>query len=472
MVSVALGSLRSRLRRRVDPVWATVTVLLWLVVTLGVVASLAGRLLLESRPPISSAVPVLTATPAATAHATLEVDVDQWRLRIDGPPGGRVLVEVEGRPLTVVTLDEHGSAEIGEPVAGRVPAISVVQLAETEVSLERVLLPTPMATRTARAPASHTPTATPSPTASATLTPSPTQTTPPTETPTPSAPAPAVPSATSPPSRSHAPKPSATPSRIAAPPTPAVAAPPVLQLVTDAGPRIALTFDGGASSNRTAELLRVLRELHLKATLFLTGQFIEREPELLRQALLDGHEIGNHTFSHPHLTTYASNGRHQLLPGVTREYLLDQLRRTEEAFTRATGRRMVPLWRAPYGEENATLRGWAAELGYLHVRWSSLSGSSLDSWDWVNDEHSRLYEDPDHMIERLLAFPRLEGGIVLMHLASDRAVPPWKALPRLVTTLRERSIEPVRVSNLLEGSKTWRPRYEAASRRHHRVFPD
>jgi len=446
-----------------------VTVLLCLSVALCGVGLLVGRLLLESRPATEGAPPTPGTTPAAAVHAILSHEAGQWRLRIDGPPGRRVLVEIDGQPLTVVTLDEHGTAEVGEPATGPLPRLSVVLLSGPEVPVERVR---PAATAATRE----------SPTPTATVPPSPTPSAIPSPTPTPSATATAVPTATrTPPATASAtpttvlptrPTPTARPSRTAAPPTPAVAAPPVLHLVTDAGPRIALTFDGGASSNGTAELLRLLRELHLKATLFLTGEFIEREPELLRQALLDGHEIGNHTFTHPHLTTYASNGRHQLLPGVTHEFLLDQLRRTEEAFTRATGRRMAPLWRAPYGEENATLRGWAAELGYLHVRWSSLSGSSLDSWDWVNDEHSRLYEDPDHMIERLLAFPRLEGGIVLMHLASDRAVPPWHALPRLVATLRERAIEPVRVSDLLVGSRTWRPRYQAASRRHRRVFPD
>ncbi len=464
MLSTACAPLGSALRRRLDPVWAVVIVLSCLTVVLGCVALLAGRLVLESRPAIATALPPPAATPATTARSTLRRDAGQWRLRIEGPPGRRVLVDMDDQPLTVVTLDEHGSAEIGEPAAGPAPSLSVVLLPESEIPVERIAgtetakTPTARATPTlaATAAASLTPTASSTATAVSTSTPTPTATA--------SASPTAVPPATA--------TPASTPSRAAVPPTPAVAAPPVLHLVIDAGPRIALTFDGGASSNGTTELLRLLRELHLKATLFLTGEFIEREPELLRQALLDGHEIGNHTFSHPHLTTYASNGRHQLLPGVSREFLHDQLRRTEEAFTRATGRRMAPLWRAPFGEENATLRGWAAELGYLHVRWSSLSGSSLDSWDWVNDEHSRLYEDPDKMIERLLAFPRLEGGIVLMHLASDRAVPPWKALPRLVTILRERAIEPVRVSDLLTASRTWRPQYLAASRRHRQVFPE
>ena len=127
---------------------------------------------------------------------------------------------------------------------------------------------------------------------------------------------------------------------------------------------------------------------------------------------------------------------------------------------------MASLWRAPYGEENRTLRAWALEMGYLHVRWSSLRGASLDSRDWVDDEHSRLYQDADRMVERLLRFPQLGGGIVLMHLASDRPEPPWTALPGFVERLRQRGIEPTRVSDLLRASTLWRPWLDRAESRH------
>jgi peptidoglycan/xylan/chitin deacetylase (PgdA/CDA1 family) len=234
--------------------------------------------------------------------------------------------------------------------------------------------------------------------------------------------------------------------------------------VTDAGPRLALTFDGDTVVRGASELLDLLEELDLRVTLFVSGRFIERQPALIRRAVLTGHEIGNHTYAHPHLTTYASNRRHDMRPGVTRERFVDELRRTEEVFRRATGRAMAPLWRAPYGEENGTLRRWALDEGYLHVRWSSLGGASLDSHDWVDDEHSPLYRDPDRMARRLLRFPRLEGGIVLMHLGSERPTPPWTALPGLVESLRTRGIQIVPVTDMLQASSIWRPWLERARR--------
>jgi len=243
-----------------------------------------------------------------------------------------------------------------------------------------------------------------------------------------------------------------------------------LHLVLDDGPRIAITFDGGSSGNGTAQLLDLLRRQHLRATLFLTGGFIRSHAGLVRQALLDGHEVGNHTWSHSHLTTYARNRRQQLLAGVTRPWFRQQLRRTEDLFYRTTGHRMAPMWRAPFGEENRQLRAWAYEMGYLHVRWSSLRGASLDSWDWVADEHSRLYENPARMLRRLLKFPRLEGGIVLMHLATQRQQPPWQVLPELLKTLRERRITPGTVTELLEASPTWRPRLARARELHRQTY--
>jgi peptidoglycan/xylan/chitin deacetylase (PgdA/CDA1 family) len=242
----------------------------------------------------------------------------------------------------------------------------------------------------------------------------------------------------------------------------------VLQLVDDAGPRIAITFDGNASSNRTEELLDLLQQLDLELTLFVTGRFIEKHPAVVRRAVLAGHEIGNHTYSHPHLTTYADNRRHRTLPGMDRATLQRELRRTEEAFRAATGRPMQPLWRAPYGEENRALRGWALEIGYLHVRWSSLRGASLDTRDWVADEHSSLYQNSQTIMDRLLAFPKLEGGIILMHLATERQEAPWAKLPEFVRSLRRRGVEPGRVTELLEASPTWR-RWLQRARDNHRT---
>ena len=361
-------------------------------------------------------------------------------ITVHGSPGAQVLVLIENRPVRIVILDDDGRAELDSPEIepGGAP-VQLVTLAGVAIDLEP-LPPPPI-----------TPTATPTATATATASPTTTPTASPTATPT------ASPSISSK-SRST----SAARKNV---PTPKIA-PPVLQLVRDAGPRVAITFDGNASSNRTGELLDILQEHDLKVTLFVTGRFIEKYPSIVRRVVLAGHEIGNHTYSHPHLTTYAENRRHQLLVGVTRESFQGELRRTEEAFATATGRAMQPLWRAPFGEENSILRGWALEMGYLHVRWSSLEGASLDSHDWIADEHSSLYKSSSRIMERLLRFPQLGGGIILMHLATERAEPPWAELPVFLEALSQRGLQPTQVTRLLEASPTWRPWLRRAEERH------
>jgi peptidoglycan/xylan/chitin deacetylase (PgdA/CDA1 family) len=386
---------------------------------------------------------------APFAEAELVRTADELAVEVHGTPGAVVVLIVDGVPIRLLTLDDEGRASATDLGIAAQAAIEIAALAEPPT-----LVPTP----TGSAPAE-----TPATTSTPTITATPSSTVKPIVTANPTRPA----EATARPTR----RPTRTAGGLRRDTAP-TARPPVLHLVTDAGPRIAVTFDGNASSNGTAELLDLLEELDLEITLFLTGGFIERYPVLVRRAVLSGHEVGNHTFSHPHLTTYADNHRHALLPRVDKEWFHDQLERTERAFRKATGRSMAPLWRAPYGEENSTLRGWAMELGYLHVRWSSVEGASLDARDWVADEHSKLYQDSNRMMDRLLNFPRLEGGIVLMHLATERSEPPWTDLPRFVRELERRNVRPVKVSDLLRASKTWRTWLEKAQSRHGEVHSE
>lgn len=407
------------------------------------------------------------------AVAEIVRDGGDLRIEIQGSPGATVVLIANGSPVRMVVLDDDGSASIGDMEIADSTALEIATLAEPP----EAVLPPPTSTSTttktsspvsvAPLPGRATPPMTSSPTATQTFTSAATAIATaaappalsPTRTPRPADAQPTEkPTRTRPPRRTTDSKPSVSP--------------PVLHLVTDSGNRIAVTFDGNASSNGTADLLDTLKDLDLEITLFVTGGFIDRYPTLVRRAVLAGHEVGNHTFSHPHLTTYAQNQRHRLLPNVTKKWFLDQLERTEVAFQKATGRPMAPLWRAPYGEENSTLRGWALELGYLHVRWSSLQGASLDARDWVADEHSKLYQDSRRMMDRLLGFPRLEGGIVLMHLATERSEPPWTELPRFVRELKRREVQTVKISQLLEGSKTWRKWLERARENHQKNFPE
>jgi len=233
---------------------------------------------------------------------------------------------------------------------------------------------------------------------------------------------------------------------------------------------MALTFDGGSEANVTGEILEALRAHNVRTTMFLTGQFIRVHPDWVRRMVADGHEVANHLDTHPHLTTYETNRVQRTLPTVTREFLVGQLRRADASFRSLTGTAMAPFWRAPYGEHNEELRAWAAEAGYRHISWTRGVGTAedLDTRDWVADRSSRSYRSREEIATRILEFGKgrpeeLNGGIVLMHLATHRKTDrPHESLPEILQALRDRGYRLVSISQLLAGVGETRTREEAA----------
>ncbi len=227
--------------------------------------------------------------------------------------------------------------------------------------------------------------------------------------------------------------------------------------------RLALTFDGGAMNNAAGPILDILRQFGIRSTFFLTGRFIRNYPDLTRRIVAEGHEVGNHTWDHPHLTTFAQNRRHDLLPGMTRERFQEQLRRTAKLFQQVTGQEMAPFWRAPYGEQNAVLRRWAAELGYRHIGWTNGSNlkESMDTMDWVSDPTSSAYQSSVEILQHLLAIADRDsgwgaaGGVILMHLGSQRKEDPvFVILPDFITAMRARGYEFVTISDLVRPPRS------------------
>jgi peptidoglycan/xylan/chitin deacetylase (PgdA/CDA1 family) len=153
------------------------------------------------------------------------------------------------------------------------------------------------------------------------------------------------------------------------------------------GPNVALTFDDGPSVPYTGQVLDVLKREHVHATFFLCGENAVQHPELVRRILAEGHEIGNHTWSHPWL---------YLMP---RERIADEIDRTQDALEKITGRR-PRLFRPPFGVRWFTLWPLLRERGLTMVMWSA-----------------RGYDgryDADGMA-RVTLEQLTPGGIILLH---------------------------------------------------------
>jgi peptidoglycan/xylan/chitin deacetylase (PgdA/CDA1 family) len=209
---------------------------------------------------------------------------------------------------------------------------------------------------------------------------------------------------------------------------------------------ISLTFDGGSMATGADSILDILSRRNIQTTMFLTGQFIERYPELVKRMLSEGHEIGNHTYNHPHLTLYDSLQQHITRPEVDRGFLVWQLKHTDSLFYELTGQHMAPLWRAPYGEVNPEIIQWAAEAGYMHIHW----GRELDTRDWMADETQLGYLSAEKVLQNILRMAedasKLNGGIILMHLGTQRKKSAmYTVLDSLINGLRARGYELVSV---------------------------
>jgi peptidoglycan/xylan/chitin deacetylase (PgdA/CDA1 family) len=109
---------------------------------------------------------------------------------------------------------------------------------------------------------------------------------------------------------------------------------------------------------------------------------------------------------------------------------------------------MAPLWRAPFGEHNAEIRRWAAVQGYWHVGWTG-GRSGLDGLDWISDPLSRSFQPAERLLARLVHHAE-NGGIVLLHLGSDREEPVASRIGVLFDGLKGRGFRFALASEFLE----------------------
>jgi peptidoglycan/xylan/chitin deacetylase (PgdA/CDA1 family) len=188
---------------------------------------------------------------------------------------------------------------------------------------------------------------------------------------------------------------------------------------------IALTFDDGPHPFRSRQIMDLLHRFNGKASFFLTGVKLEGNERIVREMAIEGHTVGNHSFSHSNLFPLFSGRR-----------IAGEIIETNRLIEGITGRQ-VRFFRPPFGVTNPNIyRG----LKGLNMR---TAGWSIRSFDTRN-------ERPEKVVSRILN--RLGGGdIVLLHETSEHIL---EILEQILKEMKARGLECVSVDRLLEGDNT------------------
>lgn len=183
--------------------------------------------------------------------------------------------------------------------------------------------------------------------------------------------------------------------------------------------KVAFSFDACWGSAYTPALLEILRENNIKTTFFLTGFWLEKYPEMVTKISKEGHEIGNHSYSHPHLN------------GLGEQEIKAELVKVGDMIFELTN--VQPhLFRPPFGEYSNKVITAAEKCGYQTIQWS------IDSLDW-----QELGKEP--MVQRVTE--KLHpGAIILFHNNGKYTV---EALPEIIACAKEQGYAIIPISELL-----------------------
>jgi peptidoglycan-N-acetylglucosamine deacetylase len=219
--------------------------------------------------------------------------------------------------------------------------------------------------------------------------------------------------------------PSPSPSPASSPEAPTGASKPATWFrVNVDGPYIAMTFDDGPSPETTPRLLDILKQRNIKATFFMIGQNAEHNPAIVQRILAEGHEIGNHSWTHPQLSKLSD------------DRVTEEINKTQAAIKNACGYTPVIL-RPPYGAITARQKQWIEQqFGLSVIIWT------VDPFDWKRPGASVIEQ-------RILAGAR-PGAIILSHDIHKQTV---DAMPATLDALAAKGFKFVTVSQLIAMNK-------------------
>lgn len=190
------------------------------------------------------------------------------------------------------------------------------------------------------------------------------------------------------------------------------------------GKYVALTFDDGPVSSNTTRLLNMLKLRNIKATFYVIGSRVKNNPSLMKRMVAEGHEVGNHTWTHGKLTNMSDSA------------VRSELDRTRAAIISATGVKPRTM-RPPYGALSTRQRNWIFnEYGYPTILWD------VDPEDWKKPGTS--------VIRSRIVNNTKNGSIILLHDLHKSSV---DAVPSTLDALLRKGYKFVTVSQLIALSR-------------------
>jgi cellulose synthase/poly-beta-1,6-N-acetylglucosamine synthase-like glycosyltransferase/peptidoglycan/xylan/chitin deacetylase (PgdA/CDA1 family)/spore germination protein YaaH len=204
--------------------------------------------------------------------------------------------------------------------------------------------------------------------------------------------------------------------------------------------KVAISFDDGPDPTWTPKVLDILKKYNVKGTFFMIGEEAADNVSLMQRVYREGHEVGNHTFTHPDISE------------ISERQMDLQLNLTEDLFGAALGVHPV-YFRPPYSiDQEPDTNDQAAPITQIQKLGYTIVGDKIDTDDW--DEHPR--KSPQEIIDSVFAQikladtkPWMRGSIILMHDGGGDRQATIDALPKLIEALRAQGYQIVPVSELV-----------------------
>lgn len=180
-----------------------------------------------------------------------------------------------------------------------------------------------------------------------------------------------------------------------------------------------ISFDAAWGNEQTDGLLKTLDDFNVKTTFFLVGDWVRKYPESVKKIAAKGHDVGNHSDNHPHMSSL----------GV--EEMKTQLQSCNSEIKKLTGK-CPTLFRPPYGDYNNDVVNTVKSLSMYCVQWN------IDSLDWKDPTPAQIVEN---CVKKLTP-----GSIILLHNGAKNTP---EALPLVIEAIKQKGYKIVPISKLI-----------------------